>query len=397
MKITLPSFVKKAIGIVEKAGHEAYAVGGAVRDALLGRPTHDYDLTTSALPEETAEIFSGHKVFKTGLKHGTVTVIVEKEPLEITTFRVDGEYKDSRHPDQVRFTRSLEEDLARRDFTVNAMAYSDSAGVIDIFGGKADLEKRLIRAVGVAEKRFEEDALRILRAFRFVSKLGFEIEEKTLLAAKEKSSLLRNISQERKSAELEGILLGAYAKKALLLMSENGVLKEVAPPINIEEKRLDKLCELPSDFAVRMAFCLVGSEEADSFVSTLKLSNAISSEIKKLAKAAAEELPSSFDREVREFLARLGDSADALLKIKRALGEEVEETARKAQEIKRRGDCLYIKDLAVDGADLQSIGIKGREIGSTLASLLSAVLDDPSANSKDKLLSLAGKLAKKEG
>ena len=213
-----PEYVKKILSRIEEAGFEAFVVGGAVRDSLLGRPNHDYDITTSALPEETAEIFKDLHVIKTGIKHGTVTVVMSRNPVEITTYRVDGDYKDSRHPEDVRFTRNLEDDLSRRDFTVNAMAYNEERGVVDLFDGIGDLAKGLIRAVGEPQKRFEEDALRIMRAFRFASKLNFNIEGETLAAAKKCRFGLEKISAERKLVELEGILLGRGVKKALSLM-----------------------------------------------------------------------------------------------------------------------------------------------------------------------------------
>ena len=169
-----PEYLKKIINRIELSGHEAFIVGGALRDAMLGREVNDYDVTTSALPFEIAEIFSDLHVIETGLKHGTVTVVADGHPVEITTYRVDGDYKDSRHPDGVRFTKRIEDDLARRDFTVNAMAYNDRRGLVDLFFGKSDLENKIIRAVGDPVRRFDEDALRIMRAFRFSSKLCFD-------------------------------------------------------------------------------------------------------------------------------------------------------------------------------------------------------------------------------
>ena len=204
----LPDNVKKAISMLESEGFEAYAVGGCVRDSLLGKIPTDYDVTTSALPEETKQVFKNEHVIETGIKHGTVTVLIEHQPIEITTFRIDKDYSDNRHPEKVEFTRSLKEDLARRDFTVNALAYSEKTGIIDVFGGISDLEHGIIRTVGDADTRFSEDALRIMRALRFSSVLGVEIEEKTALSLHKNRGLLNNISEERLSSELNKLLCG---------------------------------------------------------------------------------------------------------------------------------------------------------------------------------------------
>ena len=196
MKIAIPENVMTALYTLSQNGYSAYAVGGCVRDSLLGNKPDDWDICTSALPEQTAECFAGYRVIPTGVKHGTITVIIEK-PLEITTFRIDGDYLDNRRPSEVSFTRKLEDDLCRRDFTVNAMALSASGEITDLYGGRKDLEAKLIRCVGCAETRFEEDALRIMRALRFASVLGFEIESETAKAIHSKKHLLRNIAAER--------------------------------------------------------------------------------------------------------------------------------------------------------------------------------------------------------
>ena len=355
---------------------------------MLGRDSHDYDITTSALPEETAEIFFDLHVIKTGLKHGTVTVVIDRHPIEITTYRIDGDYKDSRHPSGISFTRRIEDDLARRDFTVNAMAYNDKRGLVDLFGGKEDLERRIIRAVGEPERRFTEDALRIMRAFRFSSKLGFEIEEETLAAAEKCRHGLANISAERKSVELEGILLGAGVEKALLDMYNAKIFDIIAPAITLDTTRFSKICFLPDDFACRMAFCLVGQESTEKYISTLKLSNAVSSKIKKLACLAENPLDVSSDGKLRRLMSVCGEDTEHLLKIKSALGEDVRGIPERIEAIRARGDCLYIRQLALDGRDLSKIGISGKEIGNTLDKLLDAVLDDPKLNTKDTLIAM---------
>ena len=200
MKIKLPEKVNQIIHTLQQHGYEAYAVGGCVRDSLLGRTPDDWDITTSATPMETKSLFA--RTFDTGIEHGTITVLIEKEAFEVTTYRVDGKYEDNRHPSEVTFTRCLEEDLLRRDFTINAMAYNDEEGLVDIFGGMCDLEHKIIRCVGDARARFGEDALRILRAVRFAAQLGFTIEEETKCAIRELSFTLDNISAERVQVEL---------------------------------------------------------------------------------------------------------------------------------------------------------------------------------------------------
>ena len=233
MQIKLPKAVEIAINKLKGAGHEAYIVGGCVRDALRGEEPHDYDMTTSALPEETKAIFSEYRIIETGMKHGTVTALIDSEPLEITTFRVDGAYTDHRRPEEVTFTRSLREDVARRDFTVNAMAYSPDTGVMDFWGGREDLEKGVIRAVGEPDRRFNEDALRIMRAMRFASVLDFEIDGATSDSMIRNRGLLRNISAERINAELSKLLLGDGCERILtdyaVILTE--IIPELAPAI----------------------------------------------------------------------------------------------------------------------------------------------------------------------
>ena len=207
---------KKVIEMLEEAGYEAFAVGGCVRDSLLGKKPFDFDVTTSASPEEMKEVFRNEHVIETGIKHGTLTVLINKEPVETTSFRVEKGYSDNRRPEKVEFVRSLSEDLSRRDFTINALAYNEKTGIVDLFGGISDLEHGTVRCVGNPDKRFNEDALRIMRALRFASVLGFEIEEETAASIKRNCGLLNNISSERISSELSKLLCGKNAAKILL-------------------------------------------------------------------------------------------------------------------------------------------------------------------------------------
>lgn len=229
MDINIPEKIKYLLDRLESRGYEAFIVGGCVRDSLMGIPPADYDITTNASPEEIKDVFSDLKTIDTGIKHGTVTVLYEKESAEVTSYRIDGTYSDNRRPDKVFFTKSLEDDLSRRDFTVNAMAYSDKTGIIDKFGGQQDLFNQYIRCVGDANKRFEEDALRILRALRFASKYNFEIEESTSLAIHQKRGLIKNVSAERIRSEFEQLLYGR--NPANILLDYSDVIETFIPEI----------------------------------------------------------------------------------------------------------------------------------------------------------------------
>lgn len=230
MKIQLPDKVHHIITTLQDHGYEAYAVGGCVRDSILGRDPQDWDITTSATPLETKALFE--RTFDTGIEHGTITVLLEKEGFEVTTYRIDGKYEDSRHPKEVQFTRSLEEDLKRRDFTINAMAYNEEAGLVDIFDGLQDLDQKVIRCVGNAGERFSEDALRILRAVRFSAQLGFDIEEKTREAISDLASNLRNISAERIQVELVKLLVSPYPER-IRLAYELGITSVILPEFDV--------------------------------------------------------------------------------------------------------------------------------------------------------------------
>ena len=241
-KIQIPNSVQFIIHTIEQAGFEAYAVGGCVRDSILGRTPDDWDITTSAKPEEIKRLFR-HTV-DTGIQHGTVTVLIKKECYEVTTYRIDGEYEDSRHPKNIEFTSNLEEDLKRRDFTINAMAYNPKDGLVDIFGGIEDINKKIIRCVGNANDRFSEDALRILRAVRFAGQLGFAIEEQTKAAIVALAPTLKNISAERIRVELDKLLMGKHPE-LIRVASETGICKVVLPeldsPIILQDKKKRKV------------------------------------------------------------------------------------------------------------------------------------------------------------
>ena len=229
-EIYIPEYITKVLRLLKDGGHEGFLVGGCVRDSLMGKEPHDYDITTSATPDEMKRCFAGEKVIETGVRHGTLTVVSDSNNVEVTTFRVDGEYEDNRHPTQVSFTHRLQDDLSRRDFTVNAMAYSPERGVVDIFDGQKDIERRLIRCVGDPDKRFNEDALRILRALRFSSALDFDIDKNTDESIRKNKGLLKNISSERMYSELVKIILGNGAERVLLSYPE--VIAEILPELS---------------------------------------------------------------------------------------------------------------------------------------------------------------------
>jgi len=350
-----PKSVQTAVNMLHAAGYEAYPVGGCVRDFLLSRPCSDFDITTNALPEETRAVFAGFPVIETGIKHGTVTVVFDT-PLEITTFRVDLGYTDGRHPDAVAFTRSLTEDLARRDFTVNAMAYG--ADIIDPFGGKADLAARTIRCVGNPETRFGEDALRILRGLRFAATLDFEIEEKTAAAMANCRENLRFVSVERITEEIRKLACGVSA--ARIVRAFRAVLEVVLPGISPD---FEKLTALPPELPLRLA-ALLGNAET---LGALRLSNKERDAVRCLL---AAEKPS--------------DTKAAL----RAYGEEKSRLlfAYHGMEFTLPDGIWSVAQLAVGGADLREAGLCGAEIGNALSTLLDVVMRGEVPNERHALL-----------
>ena len=298
-----PEHVKNCIELLEESGYSAYAVGGAVRDSLLGAEPSDWDVTTSARPQETLEVFKEFRTIPTGIKHGTITVLVndgEKNiPVEITTFRIDGEYRDSRHPESVEFSKDVRDDLSRRDFTVNAMAFNEKEGIIDAFGGKNDLKNRIIRAVGNPEKRFCEDALRILRAFRFSSQLGFEIEEKTFAAASNCAHLLKNIARERVGVEFKKLLSCAGASYSLDKMIECGVWQNLFDTPIPHPEIVSKISQLGNKtFATRLAVLIVeySEREKEEFLTSLRLSNSEKRLVLRLCTVKSFNIPQNINK-----------------------------------------------------------------------------------------------------
>ena len=400
-----PTYVKNCIELLERSGYSAYAVGGAVRDSLLGKEPSDWDVTTSATPDEILSVFADFRTIPTGIKHGTITVLFDegdnRYPVEITTFRVDGEYKDSRHPESVSFSKSIKDDLSRRDFTVNAMAYNESDGIIDLFGGTSDLDDKIIRAVGNPEKRFCEDALRILRALRFAAQLEFKIEENTLLGAQKCAPLLKNIARERISAELKRLLASSGASYSLQKMVECGIWNEI---FEIPTPTNEQICAVNlvpnGNFATRLAILLANytEREQEQTLNSLRLSNDEKKVVLRLCKVKDFHIQSeNYSKWARHFL-HLYDNiwADALdvLSVwsKKEQFDIFKSIVLEEQKQKRP---LRISDLAIKGDDLLPICQDNRAlVGKTLSSLLKTVIDAPELNEKSILLDKAKEIIK---
>lgn len=437
MNMWIPENVEWIIRELMAHGFEAYAVGGCVRDSVLGREPEDWDITTSAKPEQVKQIF--HRTVDTGIEHGTVTVLIDKEAYEVTTYRVDGEYEDHRHPKEVTFTASLEEDLKRRDFTINAMAYNPQTGLVDIFEGIDDLNKKIIRCVGNPRERFDEDALRILRAIRFSAQLGFEIDNMTKEAMTEKAETLRDVSAERIRVELVKLLVSKHPEK-IREAQRLGLTKVVLPEYDtivgveqhtpnhiydVEEHTIRALQNVEADPILRLTMLLHDfgkpivkkqDDGRDIFYKHPEVSAVICKEILKRLKFdnytldrvcrlvkwhGLKYLPN--DRSVRRALNRVGqDIFDAFIKVQRAdisaknpkvvpeklvLLKEKEAIYHRVME---RGDCFEVKMLAVNGRDLIQSGIKpGPLLGAVLEQLVEWVIDDPERNRKELLLEKA--------
>ncbi len=410
MEITIPEDVKVIITMIEHSGHEAYVVGGCVRDILMGREPDDWDITTSATPEEIKRIFV--KTVDTGIKHGTVTVIVRGNGYEVTTYRIDGDYADGRHPQNVRFTRSLREDLKRRDFTINAIAYNEKNGIKDEFGGIADLERHLIKAVGDPFERFTEDALRMLRAIRFSAQLGFNIDGNTYNAICAMSDLIKNVSIERVQAELTKTLLSPHPE-LVTEFQETGLFIEILPELNrILSSRDAKFIRpllnyVPATVPMRYAALLspLDHTEAKKVMKALRLDNNTIDTATQIIRYSKEEekIPEN-EYGVRKAMSTYGPRlledlftfADARIRT----GEDVtgltmrgqrlhlRTVKRYCEEILSRGDCVNVRDLDISGTDLVNRGLRGEKVGETLEWLLDIVLENPRLNEKDTLMAM---------
>ena len=399
VQIFCPDYVHAVLDALHASGHEAYIVGGCVRDSLLGKTPKDWDVTTSAMPEQTeqAALAAGLKTFRTGIKHGTISVLSDGITVECTTYRVDGDYKDSRHPESVKFTPSLIEDLARRDFTVNAMAATptqDGWEIIDPFDGQADLQAGIIRCVGDPMKRFGEDALRILRGVRFAVRLGFAIEDKTANAMFARAGLLKNISRERVREELMGILQSPGPEKAVKYMKKLGLIKYVFPHADVIAAAKGVNALPAGGPLLRLAYLLYDAPDAavQATLSDLKFSGNDSRYVRVVLSLRSEKLENT-PLFARELIALYGSYAIPALALRAYRGEDTLPLSQTVRAQWERGVCVRVADLAVNGADLAAIGIpKGREMGNVLNALLAEVMKDPDLNTKDALLALAQRI-----
>ena len=441
--MNLPADVQNIISILESNGHEAYAVGGCVRDCILGKIPHDWDITTSALPEQVKALFS--RTFDTGIEHGTVTVLMHGVGYEVTTYRVDGKYEDGRHPKEVTFTASLEEDLKRRDFTINAMAYNESRGLVDLFGGEADLQAGIIKAVGNPTERFTEDALRMLRALRFSAQLGFEIETATYQAIKDLAPTLERISAERIQVEMVKLVTSDHPER-LREVYNTGLSKVFFPELDVMmeceqnnkhhaytvgEHTIKAMEIIPADRVLRLTMMLhdiakpackttddngqdhfklhpiKGVDMARKVLRRLKFDNDTTTKVCNLVKNH-DDRPAISERNVRRLIIRVGqENFHDLLEVKRAdtlaqstyLREEklayISELERVFNDIVEAGDCLKIKDLKINGKDLIAMGVpQGQQIGEVLNTIFDAVVDKPELNDRQILLNMAQSMIK---
>ena len=435
----LPSYVLECLNALEAAGYPAYVVGGCVRDACLGLQPHDYDICTAAVPQQTEAVFAGKKLVLAGEKHGTVGVVTAGGVVEITTFRTEGTYRDNRHPDWVKFVPDIEGDLARRDFTVNAMATDLRGTVYDPFDGQADLQEGILRCVGDPERRFSEDALRILRCLRFAAVLGFSIEPETGKALMTCRNLLREMAPERVHEELTKLLCGPWAAAVLRRYPDviGAVLPEILPMVGFDQRNphhcydvwehtLHALDAAPSDSVLRWAvlFHDMGKPEcfaldtqgighfmghgvvsrriADGVMDRLRFDNAAKERIGELVEWHDHRVET--ERGIRRMLNRFGErNFRYLLAIQRAdnMGQ-AEEFRGRQKEIDRieamldreleKGSCFSLKQLAVNGNDLLGLGLSGPAVGRTLQGLLDRVMDGTLPNDRDALLTAAGKI-----
>lgn len=392
MQIKLPQHVEHIIGRLNEHGFEAYAVGGCVRDSLMERAPEDWDITTSAKPEQVKEIFS--RTIDTGIIHGTVTVLIGKTGYEVTTYRIDGEYEDGRHPKFVEFTSNLTEDLKRRDFTINAMAYSYKTGIVDKFSGISDMHSKLIRCVGSPIERFTEDALRILRAIRFSAQLDFEIEENTLEAISKIAPNIVHVSRERIQAELTKLLLSDNPER-IKLVYETGISRYISKlfsEINSNEIKINN--KLPKEKYIRWAafLHLTQPQEAQTILKELKMDNYTTDRVRMLVQWWNYEIPED-KASVRKVMSKMTEELFfALITLQESIecGKDVhyEKIRNYGREIIEAGDCIRINMLAVTGKDLIAGGMKpGREIGEALNKMLELVLEKPECNKKDYLMS----------
>ncbi len=396
INIQVPEAAKKIIEQLNTHGFEAYVVGGCVRDSLLGRTPEDWDITTSAKPDQVKEIFL--KTVDTGIQHGTVTVLIDGSGYEVTTYRIDGEYQDGRHPKSVEFTGNLLEDLKRRDFTINAMAYNDREGLVDAFDGIKDLDSKIIRCVGNAMDRFTEDALRILRAIRFSAQLGFDMERETIEAIPVIAPNMEKVSKERIQVELTKLLLSGHPGR-IKAVYENGISPFISGHFEEAGKRLsdtERLRLLPPVKHMRWAGLLREEEPqaAVEILRELKLDNETIDQVKNLVTLWKTKIPAQ-KPSIRRVMSGLSPELfKDLLRFQQVFcldgyGGQLNLVEQYSKEILRDGDCIRLKDLALSGRDLIEYGMKpGPEMGAVLSRMLEVVFEQPECNTREYLMKL---------
>ena len=422
MRIEIPADVRMILQVLTKAGYEAFTVGGCTRDSILGRVPKDWDITTSAMPEQVKGLF--HRTIDTGIKHGTVTVMIGREGYEVTTYRIDGEYKDGRHPEKVVFTRSLKEDLQRRDFTINAMAYNPQEGLVDLFEGTEDIRRRRIRCVGDPRARFEEDALRMMRAVRFAAQLDFSIEENTAQAIRELSVTMARISAERVRMELEKLLLSPHPERietarklgitAVVLPEFDALFahssEEAAYP-DAGNHTIAILQEAEEDKVIRFSALMIylDPSAADRVMKRLKFDNQTRNRVVSLIRFHAFSFDNT-ERDMRRFLYESGkDLFPDLARLRRAqisagspadAGRAEQDLLCKEElyrKVIREKQCCSLDGLAVNGSDLIQAGVKpGKKMGELLHALLNEVIDDESLNHKEILIRRALEITRED-
>ncbi len=381
--IKLPEDVRMILNRFHDNGYEAFIVGGCVRDALLGDQPKDYDITTNAIPMQTEELFHDLKVVETGIRHGTVTVIINREPYEITTYRTDVKYSDHRHPDEVRYALTLDEDLSRRDFTVNAMAYNEEKGLIDKFNGVKDLSDGFIRCVGDPDTRFNEDALRILRCIRFASRYGFSIEKNTESALFRNRALLRYVSVERVASEFNEIIT---SNKAYEYLSEYRIIFETVMP-QLEDLDFSLLGKVNCRLYMRLSalFVMDDSLSAVSMLRHMHYSNKIIDEVSALLDHV--DCPLETDYDIRRMFFEIGIKAtNDLLSLKKARGDDLDYGMIRKRIRELRKSFIARDQMNINGDDLMILGYRGREIGQILDELYEQILRDEIRNDHEELI-----------
>jgi len=386
--VKIPGYVLNAMKKLNDAGNECYLVGGCVRDTLMGTTPHDYDLTTSALPEQMLSVFADCKIIETGIKHGTVTLLTDGGPVEITTYRIDGEYKDNRRPENVAFTPNLSEDLARRDFTVNAIAMDTEGNTVDLYGGKADIINCIIRCVGEPQKRFNEDGLRILRALRFASVLNFQIDFSTATAIHQQSHLLGGISAERVREELFKLICGVAAPTVMLQFAE--VILPFLPQITAQslQSYTTLIDRLPQSAEIRLA-ALYALHSNENGLKTAMQGLKTSNKQLKSAVACCEIItsPPTDAAQTALLVGRLGETDFQLyLNTAKLCGKDISATLQNLSDLKIRNACYTLSELALTGNDLIELGVQGKRVGQTLELLFAAVAEGKVKNEKIELL-----------